>query len=142
MPTNKELMNELDKSKQQTIDTIESSINSHKKLLDLLEKVMDDQSEILREYTHYMASDIIETYNKLMMLRTECIEKYINFYATLFQDHKEFDVSIPTKSLTNKKYTDLIAWQDELRPLKEFMELDENTSDEKADEILEKLKNI
>lgn len=140
--TNKELIMELDKSKQETIDMAQSSIDSHMKLIETMNNLLLEHGDVIRDYTHYVASDVLDTYDKLVMLRTECIEKYINFFALVFQDNKEFDVSIPTKSLTEKKYADLIAWQDEIKPLKELLKVDENTSDEKADEVLENLKNI
>ena len=142
MATDREILKELEKAKEQTIDIAQTSIDTQKEIMQDYMKMVDKYADASRDYMEYVASDVLATYDKLIMLRTECIDKYINFLAMLFQDNKEFDVSIPTKRLMDKKYGDITAWQDELKPLKELLKFDENTTDKQADELLEVLKNI
>ena len=142
MVSNNEMEKELVNAKQQTIDMANTSIETQKQMMETLNALLDKYADESREYMRYVVSDVIDSYNKLILLRKETIDKYIKLNGILFQDHKEFDVSIPTKSLMEKKYNDISNWQDEIKPLKLLMQLDENTSDEKADEVLDMLRNI
>lgn len=114
---------------------------THKTMKNHLEFV-DKYGDLVVEYLNFVSSDVVDTYNKMIELRKESIDKYINFYSLLFQDEKNVDISKPIKSLLLKQQEDIERWQNEIAPLLELKNINENTSDEKANEVLEMLKNI
>ena len=70
------------------------------------------------------------------------IKSYKSSEIAVIEPRSFSDANQIVKSLMEKKYTDISNWQDEIKPLKLLMQLDENTSDEKADELLDMLRNI
>lgn len=133
---------ELEKLTNQSKDIANASLSTQEKLLDSLSGMMDKHSDLIREYVYYVASDVIDSYAKLEMQRKECIDKYIEFYAIMFKDDKNFDISKPMKSLMEKQQEDIAKWKNEVAPLIEFKKVDDKTSDEKANEVLESLMNV
>lgn len=139
LTTTKECLDDsLKATKEITNEYKELNQKTMKNYLDLVEKYGD----LMVEYSNFVASDIVDSYNKMIELRKECIDKYINFYSMLFKDEKNVDLSQPIKSLLLKQQEDIEKWQKEIAPLLELKNIDENTSDEKANEILESFKNI
>ena len=104
--------------------------------------MVEKYGDLMVEYSNFVASDIIDSYNKMIELRKECIEKYLNFYSLLFKDERNVDISKPIQSLLLKQQEDIGKWQNEIAPLLELKNINENTSDEKANEVLESFKNI
>lgn len=104
--------------------------------------MVEKYGDLMVEYYNFVASDIIDSYNKMIELRKESIEKYLNFYSLLFKDERNVDISKPIQSLLLKQQEDIVKWQNEIAPLLELKNINENTSDEKANEVLELFKNI
>lgn len=133
---------ELEKITNQSKDIANASLNTQKQMMDSLVGMMEKYSDTIQEYIYYVASDVIDSYAKLELQRKECVDKYINFYAIMFQDEKEFDISKPIKSLMEKQQEDIAKYQSEVAPLIELKKIDDNTSDEKANEVLESFMNL
>lgn len=132
----------LDDSLKATNEIVGGYIELNQKTMQNYLNMVEKYGDLVVEYSNYIASDIVDSYNKMIELRKECIDKYINFYSMIFQDEKNVDISKPIKSLLLKQQEDVEKWQKEIAPLLELKNIDENISDEKANEILESLKNI
>ena len=134
----------LDESLKATNEIVGEYAKLNKQTMDNYLNLVEKHGDIIVEYCSYVASDVIDSYNKLMELRKECIDKYINFYTLMFKDEKEMDISKPMKSLLEKKHNDIDAWQKEIAPLHDVLEISkrDSTSDERANEILESLMEI
>jgi len=133
---------ELEKIREQTFDVANASLNTHKKMIDSFNGMVDEYTGVLQEYIQYVASDIIDSYSKLEIQRKECIDKYINFYEIVFKDGNEVDIIKPMKSLMEKQQEDIARWQSEVAPLLELKKFSDETSNEKANEVLELFKNL
>ena len=133
---------ELEKVRKQTIDVANASLNTHKQVIDNFNGMIDEYTDVLQEYIKYVASDIIDSYSKLETQRKECIDKYIKFYEIVFKDGNEVDIIKPIKSLMEKQQEDIARWQNEIAPLLELEKFNDETSDEKANEVLESFKNL
>lgn len=109
-----------------------------------LDRIVEKDNAYIRRLLLVIISDVIDSYDKLIAQRKECVDKYLEFQSLMFQDDNEFDLSKPTKSLMEKQHNDIDAWQHEIAPLKELIKIvnDDPTSDEKANEIVENLMNI
>ena len=105
---------ELEKLTNQSKDIANASLSTQQKLLDSLSGMMDKHSDLIREYVYYVASDVIDSYA----------------------------ISKPMKSLMEKQQEDIAKWKNEVAPLIEFKKVDDKTSDEKANEVLESLMNV
>ena len=137
-----ELVNELGKLKDLQNNATNITIKTTKELVDTLNTMIEKHSDVIHEFINYIASDIIDSYSKLEMQRKECIDKYLGLYEIVFQEDSEFEISKPMKSLMEKQQEDIARWQQEVAPLIELKKINENTSDEKANEVLELFKNI
>ena len=137
-----EFVKEFETIKNETLDVANASLSTQKHMMDSLNVMIAKYGDTVQEYMHYVASDVIDSYAKLELQRKECIDKYINFYAILFQDGNECDISKPIKSLMEKQQEDIAKWQNEVAPLIELKKIDDETSDEKANEVLESFKNL
>lgn len=137
-----ELVNELGKLKDLQNDATIMTIKTTKELVDSLNEMIGKYGVAIQEFMNYVASDIIDSYSKLEMQRKECIDKYLRLYEIVFQEDSEFEISKPMKSLMEKQQEDIARWQQEVAPLIELKKIDENTSDEKTNEVLELFKNI
>ena len=93
-----------------------------KNYLNMVEKYGD----LMVEYSNFVASDIVDSYNKMIELRKECIDKYINFYSMIFKDEKNVDLSQPIKSLLLKQQEDVARWEKEIAPLLELKNISFN----------------
>lgn len=132
----------LDESLKATNEISNRYLELNQKTMQNYHDLVDKYADLVVEYSNFVASDIVDSYNKMIELRKECIDKYINFYSMMFKDEKDVDLSKPIKSLLLKQQEDVEKWQKEIAPLLELKNIDDNTSDEKANEILESFKNI
>ena len=127
-------METLKKNIDETIGSYHEVIS---KYLEIIEKCYDENSDLV----FYIMEDVIDSYSKLMQQRKECVDKYLKFYS-LSKIEKDIDVSKPIKSLLEKQQEDIERWQQEIAPLLELTKMNENTSDEKANEVLDMFKNL
>ena len=132
----------LDESLKATNEISNRYLELNQKTMQNYHDLVEKYADLVVEYSNFVASDIVDSYNKMIELRKECIDKYINFYSMMFKDEKDVDLSKPIKSLLLKQQEDVEKWQKEIAPLLELKNIDDNTSDEKANEILESFKNI
>lgn len=140
--TDKEFERKIEQLQEQAIDMANDSIESQKQFVESYNKLILEYGDVLEDYMSYITSDIIDSYNKLIQLRKETIDKYIGLYTKLFKKDAEFDISKPMKSLLEKQQEDIVKWQKEIEPILELTKCDEKTSDERANEIMDMLRNI
>ncbi|MBR2651739.1 hypothetical protein IKD48_03030, partial [bacterium] len=77
----------------------------------------------------YVSSDIIDSYEKLIQQRKECIDKYSKFYTLFLSDVEEIDIIENYKLMMKKQNNEIATWNKELNAIKEmklaFDELDD-----------------
>lgn len=135
-----EMENLLNQSKNLSSQLTKSTLD----MFNSFDKIVEKDNAYIRKLLLIIMSDVVDSYDKLIAQRKECIDKYVGIYSLLFQDDKEIDLSKPVKSLMEKQHNDIDAWQKEIAPLIELKKcgLDESTSDEKANEIIASLMNV
>ena len=121
-----------------------------KSIQDMAKQHLQDMYDLTEKFTNesiqlmiIILDDIIDSYDKLIQQRKQCIDKDIKLISFVFKD--EIDISKPMKSLIEKQHNDIAEFEKEVAPFKELKEQllsDEIPSDEKADELLESFKNI
>lgn len=111
-------------------------------IIDGMEKIMDKHADDLQTLFNYVIEDMIDSYNVLIHQREQIIDKYIKFVSIILQDEK--DISKPIQTMVEKKLNDVAELKQEMELLKEFQEivLSDETTDEQADEVINKFKNI
>lgn len=134
--------NVLDESLKATNEVIQEYSKVNNQIMEQYIDLIDEHANVIIEYISFVSSDIVESYKKMIELRKECIDKYINFYSLLFRKEQDIDISKPIKSLLKNQQEDIERWNQELMPLLELAKINENTSDEKANEVLDMFKNI
>lgn len=114
-----------------------------KLFVDGLDRLMNKHADDLKQLMDYILKDLIDSYDKLIAQRSECIDKYIKFLTFALQDER--DINKPIQSLMDLKHNDIVGFQDEVAPIKEFKNVmlsDTIPSDEDAEKLLAILKNI
>lgn len=110
-----------------------------------LKDIVMKYGNVVEDFGEYIASDILDSYEKLIQQRKECIDKYIKFYSLILQDGGEFDISNPIKSLMEKQQSNIDEWQQEMIPLIELRKMRKKYDippDEKANDVIELFKNM
>lgn len=108
-----------------------------------LYEIGEQHSKDLKTLLDYILSDMFNSYDKLIAQRNECIDKYIKIISFMLQD--ETNIGKPIQALMEKKHNDVDLWQKEIAPIHELNELlfaDDDPTDEKFQEVVEKIKNI
>ena len=107
----------------------EISKQHRKEHQDALVRLKLKQGKIEKDFLEYVASDIIDSYNKLMEQRSVCIDKFTKFFA-LFEDAKE-DVGIDElyKHLFHTKEVEFDIWKAEMKYFVELKKSSENYSE-------------
>ena len=114
-----------------------------KQFIDGMDRIMDKHADDLQRLFNYIIEDMIDSYNVLIHQREQTIDKYIKFVSIILQDEK--DISKPIQTMVEKKLNDVAELKQEMELLKEFQEVmlsDEIPTDEQADELINKFKNI
>ena len=114
-----------------------------KQFIDGMDRIMDKHADDLQRLFNYIIEDMIDSYNVLIHQREQIIDKYIKFVSIILQDEK--DISKPIQTMVEKKLNDVAELKQEMELLKEFQEVmlsDEIPTDEQADELINKFKNI
>lgn len=140
-----DIVKALEMAKDQVNQMTDVSIDTNNKLMDEIKKLVLKYGDAVEEFGEYIAEDILDSYEKLIQQRKECVDKYIKFYSLILQDGGEFDISKPIKSLMEKQQADIDAWEQEMIPLLELRKMRkeyEIPTDEKANEVLALFKNI
>lgn len=140
-----DILKALEMAKDQVNQMTDVSIDTNNKLMDEIKKLVLKYGDSVEEFGEYIAEDILDSYEKLIQQRKECVDKYIKFYSLILQDGGEFDISKPIKSLMEKQQADIDAWEQEMIPLLELRKMRkeyEIPTDEKANEVLALFKNI
>lgn len=140
-----DIVKALEMAKYQVNQMTDVSIDTNNKLMDEIKKLVLKYGDAVEEFGEYIAEDILDSYEKLIQQRKECVDKYIKFYSLILQDGGEFDISKPIKSLMEKQQADIDAWEQEMIPLLELRKMRkeyEIPTDEKANEVLALFKNI
>lgn len=140
-----DIVKALEMAKDQVNQMTDVSIDTNNKLMDEIKKLVLKYGDAVEEFGEYIAEDILDSYEKLIQQRKECVDKYIKFYSLILQDGGEFDISKPIKSLMEKQQADIDAWEQEIIPLLELRKMRkeyEIPTDEKANEVLALFKNI
>ena len=140
-----DIVKALEMAKDQVNQMTDVSIDTNNKLMDEIKKLVLKYGDAVEEFGEYIAEDILDSYEKLIQQRKECVDKYIKFYSLILQDGGEFDISKPIKSLMEKQQADIDAWEQEMIPLLELRKMRkeyEIPTDEKADGVLTLFKNI
>jgi len=140
-----DIVKALEMAKDQVNQMTDVSIDTNNKLMDEIKKLVLKYGDAVEEFGEYIAEDILDSYEKLIQQRKECVDKYIKFYSLILQDGGEFDISKPIKSLMEKQQADIDAWEQEMIPLLELRKMRkeyEIPTDEKANEVLTLFKNI
>ena len=140
-----DIVKALEMAKDQVNQMTDVSIDTNNKLMDEIKKLVLKYGDAVEEFGEYIAEDILDSYEKLIQQRKECVDKYIKFYSLILQDGGEFDISKPIKSLMEKQQADIDAWEQEMIPLLELRKMRkeyEIPTDEKANGVLTLFKNI
>ena len=140
-----DIVKKLEMVKDQVNLMTDVSIDSNNKLMNEIEKLVLKYGNAVEEFGDYIATDVLDSYEKLIQQRKECIDKYIKFYSVILQDGNEFDISKPIQSLMEKQQKNIDAWQQEMIPLIELMKMRKEydiPTDEKANEVIALFKNI
>lgn len=140
-----DIVKALEMAKDQVNQMTDVSIDTNNKLMDEIKKLVLKYGDAVEEFGEYIAEDILDSYEKLIQQRKECVDKYIKFYSLILQDGGEFDISKPIKSLMEKQQANIDAWEQEMIPLLELRKMRkeyEIPTDEKANEVLALFKNI
>lgn len=140
-----DIVKAIEMAKDQVNQMTDVSIDTNNKLMDEIKKLVLKYGDAVEEFGEYIAEDILDSYEKLIQQRKECVDKYIKFYSLILQDGGEFDISKPIKSLMEKQQADIDAWEQEMIPLLELRKMRkeyEIPTDEKANEVLTLFKNI
>ena len=83
-----------------------------------------------QKFIEYFASDIIDSYNKLMQQRNECINKYTKFFATFGNDAGDVSIDEIYKHLFHTKEVEFDIWKSEMEYFVELKKDCENVNDE------------
>lgn len=140
-----DIVKALEMAKDQVNQMTDVSIDTNNKLMDEIKKLVLKYGDAVEEFGEYIAEDILDSYEKLIQQRKECVDKYIKFYSLILQDGGEFDISKPIKSLMEKQQANIDAWEQEMIPLLELRKMRkeyEIPTDEKANGVLALFKNI
>ena len=121
-----------------------------KSIQDMAKQHIQDMYDLTEKYTNesiqlmvIILDDIIDSYDKLIQIRTQCIDKDIKVISFLFKD--EIDISKPMKSLIEKQHNDIAAFEKEVAPFKELREQllsDTIPSEDEMDKILAKFNEL
>lgn len=140
-----DIVKAIEMAKDQVNQMTDVSIDTNNRLMDEIKKLVLKYGDAVEEFGEYIAEDILDSYEKLIQQRKECVDKYIKFYSLILQDGGEFDISKPIKSLMEKQQANIDAWEQEMIPLLELRKMRkeyEIPTDEKANEVLALFKNI
>lgn len=99
------------------------------------------EMKIEQNFAEYIASDIIDSYNKLMEQRKETIDKFMKFF-NIFTDARE-DVKIDElyKHFFDIKDVEFNIWKSEMNYFVELKKECENCSDEDMEKNIRELFN-
>lgn len=95
------------------------------------------QFKVEKKFIDYVISDIIDSYNKLMEQRKECIEKHTNFFK-LF-DNVGKDIGIVYKYLYETKEVEFDVWKKEV---KFFVDIQKENAESTEKEMEEYVRSI
>ena len=140
-----DIVKAIEMAKDQVNQMTDVSIDTNNRLMDEIKKLVLKYGDAVEEFGEYIAEDILDSYEKLIQQRKECVDKYIKFYSLILQDGGEFDISKPIKSLMEKQQANIDAWEQEMIPLLELRKMRkeyEIPTDEKANGVLTLFKNI
>ncbi len=73
-----------------------------------------------KNFMDYVVSDIIDSYNKLIAQRKECIDKYSKFYSLFLSDDDDIDILKNYKTMLKLQNKEITQWNHELRAIKEI----------------------
>lgn len=113
-----------------------------KEFVDTLDRIMDKHADDLQQLMEYVFEDLIDSYDKLIAQRKECVDKYIKFISFALQDER--DINKPIQALMEKQHNDVDKFEKEIAPIKEFQDMlfAENTSEDQLKEVVATIKNI
>ena len=75
------------------------------------------------EFAEYIMSDVLDSYDKLIQQRKECVDKYIRFCSIILQDGDAKDVKNIAHTLKVMEQTNIDEWEQEMKPLLEYRKL-------------------
>lgn len=120
---------------------MEHEFKEQRKLKATYVEMILDCYEKFGDLSLYLIQDLINSYDKLILQRNECIAKYLKVLE-LMKDDDEVNIIKPMQSLIEKKHNDVAEWEQEIAPLVELLEIGENGTDEQVNAIVEKLQSI
>ena len=105
------------------IDYMARSLN------DGLVRMKLNEAKIERTLFDYVTKDILDSYDKLIAQRKECVEKYINYYKIFLGNDEDIDIVELYKSISYKQEQEIKYWNKEIKPIKEIKKESDSFSD-------------
>ena len=105
----------------------------------IVDKLVDmkmQETKVEKELFEFLSSDIIDSYNQLIQLRKNCIEKYSKFYSLFFDNYDEIDVFENYKLMLEKQNNEINEWNKELNAMKELVKIFNEFDDKEFEQEL------
>lgn len=100
-----------------------------KSLNDGLVKMKLNEAKIERTLLDYVTKDIVDSYDKLIAQRKECVDKFINYYKIFLGNDEDIDIVEIYKSISYKQEQEIKYWNKEIKPIKDMKKESDNFSD-------------
>ena len=84
-----DIVKALEMAKDQVNQMTDVSIDTNNKLMDEIKKLVLKYGDAVEEFGEYIAEDILDSYEKLIQQRKECVDKYIKFYSQISRIYKK-----------------------------------------------------
>ena len=119
----------------ETVDEFEQAMEEiakqhRKEMQDGLVDLKLKEWKIEQQFVEYFASDIIDSYKKLMKQRKECIDKFTKFFATFGNDIGDVNIDELYKTIYNSKEVEFDVWKSEMQFFIDVKKDCENCTDE------------
>ena len=100
-----------------------------KSLNDGLIRMKLNEAKIERTLLDYVTKDIVDSYDKLIAQRKECVDKFINYYKIFLGNDADVDIVEIYKSISYKQEQEIKYWNKEIKPIKDIKKESDNFSD-------------